>query len=134
MHFNLTSNNTNNNLLFYIGNPTPTLRFVSTTASTTGIVCSFVGIIDIITNEFMVVATSAPGTAYYNVSYFIEYIDESTNIVNQVTNTGSVTFSSTPTVLDYIRIYNTPSNALAMNNANTTKNGLTNVLAYLITS
>jgi hypothetical protein len=92
MHFNLTSNNTNNNLLFFIGNPTPTLRFVSTTANTAGIVCSFVGIIDIVANEFMVVQTSAPGTSYYNVSYFIEYINESTNIVNQITNTGSVTF------------------------------------------
>jgi hypothetical protein len=34
--------------------------------------------------------------------------------------------------LDYVRIYNTPGTFLAMNNANTTKNGLTNVLAYLI--
>jgi hypothetical protein len=36
--------------------------------------------------------------------------------------------------MDYLRIYNTPGNAIAMNNANTTKNGLTGVLAYLITS
>jgi len=105
MHFNLTSNNTNNNLLFYIGNPTPTLRFVSTTAGTAGIVCSFVGIIDIVANEFMVIATSAPGTGYYNVSYFIEYIDESSNVVNQITNTGTVTFTNTPTIIDFYKSY-----------------------------
>jgi len=51
-----------------------------------------------------------------------------------VTNTGSVSFTSTPTTLDYIRIYNSTGNFLAMNNANTTKNGLTGVLAYLIQS
>jgi hypothetical protein len=51
-----------------------------------------------------------------------------------VTNTGSVSFTSTPTTPDYVRIYNTPGNFIAMNNANTTKNGLTNVLAYLIQS
>ena len=107
MHFNLTSNNTNNNLLFYIGNPTPTLRFVSTTASTSGIVCSYVGIIDIVANEFMVVQTSFPGTAYYNCSYFIEYIDESSNVVNQITNTGNVTFSSIPTTIDFYKSYTT---------------------------
>lgn len=64
----------------------------------------------------------------------IEYINESSNVVNQITNTGTVSYTSAPLVLDYIRIYNTPGNSTAMNTANTTKNGLTNVLAYLITS
>lgn len=80
----------------------------------------------------MCVQTTQPGTAYYNNSYYIRYIPENSNIVNQITNTGTVTYTQTPFVTDFFRIYNTAGNALAMDNQYLTLNGVAGTLAYLI--
>jgi hypothetical protein len=47
--------------------------------------------LDVLENDFCVINCSAPGTAYYNVGYFIEYINESSNVINSVINYDGIT-------------------------------------------
>lgn len=84
--------------------------------------------------DYLVCGQDVPNGIILFPTWVIEYINESSNVINQITNAGTVQISSQVISADYIRVYNAPGTYLAMNNANTTKNGLTGVLAYLITS
>ena len=136
IQFNAYSNNSNNQIYFHIGatNPPPKVAISTASPASTASTVSLDNIFNVTAGDFLVCGQAVPNAAWTYPSWIIEYLNESNSIIHQTTNTGSVTFNQLPLVIDYLRIYNTPGNAIAMNNANTTKNGLSGVLAYLIQS
>ena len=63
--------------------------------------CSWV--LEFAANEFIMFGCSSASGSAWSINLTIEYINESSNIIQQITNTGSVTFSSTSGSLEAYR-------------------------------
>jgi hypothetical protein len=59
-------------------------------------------IFNITSGQYLVCGQAVPNAAWSYPSWVIEYINESSNVINQTTNTGTVTFNQSPLVLDYL--------------------------------
>jgi len=78
----------------------------------------------------MVMNSTIPNGVFQYLHFRLEYINESSNIVNQITNTGTVTFTSSPTTIDFYRSYCTNSGFVCWT-APVNQNGVRNCYQWL---
>lgn len=105
----------------------------STRASSTGISAINIStILEVNANDYLVFGPDVPNAVMQYVQLLIEFLNESNSIINQVTNTGTVTITSSTGPAEYYRCYFNSAGGASAWPAPTTTNGVTAASQWLI--